>query len=81
MSVRSATRAGSPSTVFASFLHFDMSFTLWVLLGALGVSITQSLGLNAAQQGLMVALPTLSGAVFRVPSVCSVTALEASWWV
>ena len=52
---------GSASTVFASFLHFDMCFTLWVLLGSLGIYITKDLGLNSAQQGLMVAIPTLSG--------------------
>src|SRR5579863_4246584 len=44
-----------------------MCFTLWVLLGALGVYITKDLKLNAFQQGLMVAIPTLSGSIFRVP--------------
>lgn len=43
-----------------------MSFTLWVLLGALGIYITKDLGLSAFQQGLMAAIPTLSGSIFRV---------------
>jgi NNP family nitrate/nitrite transporter-like MFS transporter len=40
---------------------------IWVLLGALGVSISESLGLSAAQKGLMVAVPILSGSVMRIP--------------
>jgi len=38
-----------------------------VLLGALGVSISESLGLGAAQKGLMVAIPILSGSLMRIP--------------
>ncbi|MBV9690954.1 MAG: NarK/NasA family nitrate transporter [Ktedonobacteraceae bacterium] len=66
MQTRPTTPKGSPATLFASFLQFDMCFTMWVLLGALGIYITKDLRLNAAQQGLMVAIPTLSGAFFRI---------------
>ena len=59
-------KAGHPPTLFAAFLYFDMSFMVWVLLGPLGVQIAQSLSLNAAQKGLMVATPVLSGALLRV---------------
>jgi len=58
---------GHKPTVFAAFLHFDLSFMIWVLLGALGVSISESLGLSAAQKGLMVAVPILSGSLMRIP--------------
>jgi MFS transporter, NNP family, nitrate/nitrite transporter len=58
---------GHKPTVFAAFLHFDLSFMIWVLLGALGVSISESLGLGAAQKGLMVAIPILSGSLMRIP--------------
>jgi len=58
---------GHKPTVFAAFLHFDLSFMIWVLLGALGVSISENLGLSAAQKGLMVAVPILSGSVMRIP--------------
>jgi NNP family nitrate/nitrite transporter-like MFS transporter len=58
---------GHKPTVFAAFLHFDLSFMIWVLLGALGVSISESLGLSAAQKGLMVAIPILSGSLMRIP--------------
>ena len=64
---RRAETYGHRPTVFAAFLHFDLSFMIWVLLGALGVSIAEGLGLNAAQKGLMVAIPLLSGSVMRIP--------------
>src|SRR5258707_15040200 len=67
VSSQTVTRKGSPATVIASFLHFDLCFTIWVLIGALGVYITKDLHLNIFQQGLMVAIPTLSGALFRLP--------------
>jgi MFS transporter, NNP family, nitrate/nitrite transporter len=64
--MKEITRSGSPATVFASFLHFDLCFTIWVLLGSLGVYIASDLHLNAAQKGLMVAIPTLSGSILRI---------------
>jgi MFS transporter, NNP family, nitrate/nitrite transporter len=69
LTTKDGTRPGSPATVFACFLHFDFCFTMWVLLGALGVVIAgkQGLNLNAAQKGLMVAIPTLGGSLFRFP--------------
>ncbi len=67
MEEQSGNHRGSSNTVIASFLHFDMSFTIWVLLGALGIFITKDLGLSPAQQGLMVATPTLSGSLLRIP--------------
>lgn len=63
----SAPMDGHRPTVFAAFLHFDLCFMIWVLLGALGVSIGEGLGLNAAQKGLMVAIPLLSGSIMRIP--------------
>lgn len=58
---------GHTPTLIASFLHFDVSFMLWVLLGALGIYIAESLGLSPSQKGLMVAIPILSGSLLRVP--------------
>ena len=54
-------------TLAACFLHFDLSFMLWVLLGALGIFIAESAGLSAAQKALMVAVPILSGSLLRIP--------------
>jgi NNP family nitrate/nitrite transporter-like MFS transporter len=58
---------GNPRTLIASFLHFDLCFALWVLLGALGISIADSAHLSPAEKGLVVAIPTLSGSLMRVP--------------
>ena len=63
---RAFLKAGHTPTLFSAFLYFDLSFMVWVLLGPLGVAIAQDLGLDAAQKGLMVAIPVLSGALLRV---------------
>src|SRR5579871_1137369 len=57
---------GHLPTLFASFLYFDMSFMVWVLLGPLGVQVSQDLALSPAEKGLMVAVPVLSGALLRI---------------
>ena len=59
-------QAGHRPTLFAAFLYFDLSFMVWVILGPLGVQIAIDLGLTAAQKGLMVATPVLSGALLRL---------------
>jgi NNP family nitrate/nitrite transporter-like MFS transporter len=59
-------KVGHPPTLFAAFLYFDLSFMVWVLLGALGVQIAADLELDAAQKGLMVATPVLAGALLRL---------------
>ena len=58
--------AGHRPTLFAALLYFDLAFMVWVLLGPLAPEIAKDLGLNPAQKGLMVALPTLAGAVLRL---------------
>jgi MFS transporter, NNP family, nitrate/nitrite transporter len=58
--------SGHPKTLFSSFLYFDISFMIWVMLGALGVFITQDFGLSPAQKGLIVAVPILAGSFFRI---------------
>lgn len=65
--VRAGARPGHLPTLIASFLHFDLSFMLWVLLGALGIYIAESVGLGPAEKGLMVAVPILSGSLLRIP--------------
>src|SRR6516165_7098399 len=58
--------AGHLPTLFAAFFYFDMSFMVWVLLGPLGVQISQDLALSPAEKGFMVAVPVLSGALLRI---------------
>jgi NNP family nitrate/nitrite transporter-like MFS transporter len=59
-------KAGHLPILFASFLYFDLSFMVWVLLGPLGVAVAKDLHLDAAHKGLMVATPVLAGAALRV---------------
>ena len=66
MTRNSFLRAGHLPTLVASFLYFDLSFMVWVLLGPLAVFIAKDLGLTPGQNGLMLATPILAGAVFRV---------------
>ena len=59
-------KSGHTPTLVSAFLYFDMSFMVWVLLGALSVQIAKDLGLSPAQKGLMVAVPILAGAALRL---------------
>lgn len=59
-------RAGHTPTLLSAFLYFDVSFMIWVLLGALGNYIATDLGLSPAQKGLMTAIPLLGGALLRL---------------
>jgi NNP family nitrate/nitrite transporter-like MFS transporter len=63
---REFLKAGHLPTLLSAFFYFDMSFMVWVLLGALAVQMSVDLQLNAAQKGFMVALPVLAGALLRV---------------
>ena len=65
--IRMFLSSGNPKTLLASFLYFDTSFMVWVLLGALGNFLAADLGLSPAQKGMMTALPVLSGALLRLP--------------
>jgi len=63
---RSFLKAGHTPTLLSSFLYFDLSFMVWVILGPLGVAIAKDFHLDPAQKGLMVAVPVLSGALLRL---------------
>lgn len=59
-------RAGHTPSLFAALIHFDVSFMVWTILGALGVYIAEDLNLTASEKGLLVATPLLAAAVARV---------------
>ncbi len=59
------TRGHWPSVVGA-WLHLAVSFMVWLLMGALSLTFAQDLQLSQAEIALVVSLPLLSGAVFRV---------------
>lgn len=63
---KSFWQSGHTPTLLAAFLYFDMSFMVWVILGPLGIQISNDLGLSPAQKGLMVATPLLAGAMLRI---------------
>ncbi|WP_438444309.1 MFS transporter [Gorillibacterium sp. sgz5001074] len=67
MEVKSFRKAGHFPSLVSAFLYFDVSFMIWVMCGALSLYITKDFGLTASQKALMVAIPTLGGAFFRIP--------------
>ncbi len=66
MDFRDFRRAGHLPTLISAFLYFDVSFMVWILLGALANSIVAEFGLSDSQKGLMVAVPLLGGALLRL---------------
>ncbi len=66
MNLAALKKSGHLPTLITSFLYFDVSFMVWTLLGPLGVQIGETLGLNAQEKGLMVAVPILAGALLRI---------------
>lgn len=66
MKLADLKKAGHAPSLFASFLYFDISFMIWVMLGALGVYITNDFNLSPSERGLIVAVPILSGSFFRL---------------
>ena len=62
----SFSSTGHTPTLIAAFLYFDLAFMVWVILGPLAPEIARSLALTPAEKGLMVATPTLAGALLRV---------------
>src|SRR5438874_573429 len=66
MHLRDFFRTGHRGTLLSAFLYFDVSFMVWVLIGALGSSIADDLHLNSAGKGLIVAVPLLGGSILRV---------------
>jgi NNP family nitrate/nitrite transporter-like MFS transporter len=80
LNLRDFRKAGHLPTLLCAFLYFDISFMIWVLIGALaaaisdslwlcpaGVAVTEHLRHIAPYKGLMVAVPLLAGALLRLP--------------
>jgi NNP family nitrate/nitrite transporter-like MFS transporter len=51
MQLRSFLKAGHTPSLVCAFLYFDISFMVWVLVGALANSIVPEYGLSASQIG------------------------------
>ena len=59
------TRGHWPS-VIGAWLHLTVSFMVWLLMGALSLTLAQDLHLSHADTALVVSLPLLSGALLRI---------------
>jgi NNP family nitrate/nitrite transporter-like MFS transporter len=66
MDLRGFVKAGHWPSLLSSFLYFDISFMVWVLLGALANSIVPDFRLNDSERGLMLAIPLLGGSILRL---------------
>ncbi|HJT21659.1 MAG TPA: MFS transporter [Nitrospira sp.] len=66
MAILNVLRAGHWPSLVGAWLHFEVSFMAWLLIGALGVPIGEEFHLNATQKGLLVACPLLGGALLRI---------------
>ena len=66
MNMLAVLRSGHWPSLAGAWLHFEVSFMTWLLIGSLGVSIADEFALSATQKGLLVACPLLSGALLRV---------------
>jgi NNP family nitrate/nitrite transporter-like MFS transporter len=66
MNLRDFRRAGHWPTLLCAFLYFDVSFMVWVLVGALANSIAPDFRLDDFQRGVLLATPLLSGSLLRL---------------
>jgi MFS transporter, NNP family, nitrate/nitrite transporter len=66
MNLREFRKAGHLPSLFCAFLYFDISFMVWVLLGALANNVAEDVPMSDGARGLMLALPLLGGAVLRL---------------
>lgn len=66
MAILNTLRSGHWPSLAGAWLHFEVSFMTWLLIGSLGVSISEEFGLSPTQKGLLVACPLLSGALLRI---------------
>ena len=58
-------RAGHWPSLLGAWLHFEVSFIVWLLIGALGIPIAEEFSLSATQKGFLVSIPLLGGALLR----------------
>lgn len=61
-----ALKEGHWPSLLGAWLHFEVSFMVWLLVGALGVAIAQDFDLSATEKGFLVGVPLLGGALLRI---------------
>ena len=55
------------SVLIVSTLAFTVCFMVWMMFAVVGIPLKKTLGLNATEFGLLMAMPVLSGSLIRVP--------------
>lgn len=66
MKIADLRKAGHAPSLFSAFLHFDISFMVWVILGALMPFIAKDMHLSTAAKLTLAAAPALSAGFWRV---------------
>ncbi len=60
-------KAKAWSVTAASTFSFTVCFMVWMMFAVIGIPIKETLGLNETQFGLLIAMPVLTGSLFRLP--------------
>ncbi len=55
------------SVTALSTLSFTVCFMVWMMFAVIGIPIKETLGLNETQFGILIAMPVLTGSLFRLP--------------
>jgi MFS transporter, NNP family, nitrate/nitrite transporter len=66
MTILTVLRSGHWPSLAGAWLHLTVSFMVWLLIGAMSISLARDLELSAQQVSWLVALPLLSGAGLRM---------------
>lgn len=61
-----ALRSGHWPSLLGAWLHFEVSFMVWLLVGALSIAISEEFGLSAFHKGVLVGIPMLGGSLLRI---------------
>ncbi len=61
-----ALRSGHWPSLLGAWLHFEVSFVVWLLIGALSIPISEEFGLSGFEKGVLVGIPLLGGALLRI---------------
>jgi len=61
------TQKNAWSVLIVSTLAFTVCFMVWMMFAVVGIPLKKTLGLNATEFGLLMAMPVLSGSLVRVP--------------
>ncbi|MDH5564435.1 MAG: MFS transporter [Nitrospirota bacterium] len=61
-----ALRSGHWPSLLGAWLHFEVSFMVWLLIGALSIAISEEFALSGFQKGVLVGVPLLGGALLRI---------------